>query len=488
MSSIKRNFIYNIMYQLLILILPLITAPYVARVLGTDGTGTYAYTYSIANYFILFAMLGLNNYGNRSIAKIRDDKEALSNTFWNIYALQFISAALAIVIYILYISFFLNDYWVVFIYQLVYVGSALFDINWFFFGIEQFKLTVMRNTVIKLLSVGLVFIFVKSAEDLWLYTLICAGGMMMSNLVLWPFLRQFVYFKKPEIKIIKTHIIPNFILFIPILALSLYKIMDKIMLGRMSGMIQVGFYDNSEKIINIPMGIIMALGVVMLPKMSNLAANKNIEQSRKYLEYSLHFIAFLAPALTFGIAGIAPEFALIFYGEEFAACGRIITVLSPIILFISLGNVIRTEYLIPNNKDKIFVISIIIGAIINLTMNILAIPKFGALGTAVATICAEASVAIVQTLAVWKSIPVRMYLNKVSVYAVIGTVMYLAIRVVASILGRSITTIAVEIIIGSMVYIILSFICLWFLKDDLLAGIITDIKKKVKKLTIIRNH
>jgi O-antigen/teichoic acid export membrane protein len=476
------------MYQLLILILPLITAPYVARVLGADGTGTYAYTYSIANYFILFAILGLNNYGNRSIAKIRDDKEELSKTFCNIYTLQFITAALAIVIYILYISFFLNDYWVVAICQLVYVGSALFDINWFFFGIEQFKLTVMRNTVIKLLSVGLVFLFVKSAEDLWMYTLIYAGGMMISNLVLWPFLRQFVYFKKPEIRIIKTHIIPNFILFIPILALSLYKIMDKIMLGRMSGMIQVGFYDNSEKIINIPMGIIMALGIVMLPKMSNLAANKNIEKSCKYLEYSLHFIAFLAPALTFGIAGIAPEFALIFYGEEFAACGSIITVLSPIILFISLGNVIRTEYLIPNNKDKIFVISIIIGAIINLTLNIFTIPKFGALGTAIATICAEASVAIVQTLAVWKSIPVRMYFNKVTVYAVIGTVMYLAIRIVASILGRSITTIAVEIILGSMVYIILSFLSLWLLKDDLLASIITGIKKRVEKLTIIRNH
>lgn len=488
MSSIKRNFTYNIMYQLLILILPLVTAPYIARVLGADGTGTYAYTYSIANYFILFAMLGLNNYGNRSIAIIREDKEELSNTFWNIYALQFISAALAIVIYILFIFFFLSDYWAVSIYQLIYVGSALFDINWFFFGIEQFKLTVMRNTAIKLLSVGLVFIFVKSAEDLWMYTLICAGGMMMSNLALWPFLRRFIYFKKPKIDIIKTHIIPNLILFIPIVALSFYKIMDKIMLGKMRGMVQVGFYDNSEKIINIPMGIIMALGTVMLPKMSNLAANKDIEQSRKYLEYSLQFIAFFAPALTFGIAGIAPEFASIFYGEEFAACGKIITFLSPIILFISLGNVVRTEYLIPNNKDKIFVISIIIGAIINLTINIFTIPKFGALGAAVATICAEASVAIVQTLAVWKSIPVRMYLNKVTVYAVIGTVMYLAIRIVARMLGKSITTIAVEIIVGSTIYVILSFLCLWILKDHLLAGILTDIKKKVKKLTIIRNH
>ncbi len=482
MNSIKRNLTYNITYQLLILILPLVTAPYVARVLGADGIGTYAYTYSIANYFVLFAMLGLNNYGNRSIAKIHEDKEELSNTFWNIYALQFISAALAIVIYILYLFCFLNDYGVVALYQLVYVGSALFDINWFFFGIEQFKLTVMRNTAIKLLSVGLIFIFVKSAKDLWLYTLICTGGIMISNLALWPFLKQFVYFKKPEIKIIKTHIIPNFILFIPIIALSLYKIMDKIMLGRMSGIIQVGFYDNSEKIINIPMGIIMALGTVMLPKMSNLAANKNIEQSRKYLEYSLQFIAFLAPALTFGIAGIAPEFALIFYGEKFAACGGIITSLSPIILFISLGNVVRTEYLIPNNKDKIFVISIIIGAIVNLIMNILIIPKFGAVGAAVATICAEASVAIVQALSVRKSIPIRMYLNKVTLYIVIGAVMYLFIRIIARALGISITTIAVEIIVGGMIYIILSFLCLWILKDDLLTGIITNIKKELKNL------
>lgn len=484
MSSIKKNFTYNIIYQLLILILPLVTAPYIARVLGVDGIGTYAYTYSIANYFIIFAMLGFNNYGNRSIAKIREDREELSNTFWNIFALQLFSATLSVLIYILYIFLFLKDNRVIAIYQLIYIGSALFDINWFFFGIEQFKLTVIRNIAIKLLSVGLVFIFVKTSEDLWMYTLICAVGMLMSNLALWPFLRQFVNFKKPELRTIKTHIIPNCILFIPIVALSFYKLMDKIMLGRMSGMMQVGFYDNSERIINIPLGIIMALGTVMLPKMSSLVASKNVEQSHKYLEYSLKFIAFLAPALTFGIAGIAPEFAIIFYGKEFAICGRIITLLSPIILFISLGNIIRMEYLIPNNKDRIFVFSIIIGAIINLTINIFIIPRFGAFGAAIATMCAEASVTLVQTLAVWRSIPIKTYLSKSVLYIVIGTVMYLVIRVVAISFNRSITTIVIEIILGGMLYIILSFATLWILRDDLLMVIVTNINRKSKKLTV----
>ena len=151
--SVKKNFIYNLSYQILIMILPLITTPYISRIIGPERNGIQSYTYSIVNYFVLFAMLGVNNHGNRSIAMVRNDKEKLKRTFMSIYSVQFIMSAIMIALYSIYIIFIAKENKIIFIIQAIYIISALLDINWFFFGIEQFKLTVIRNTIVKLTSV-----------------------------------------------------------------------------------------------------------------------------------------------------------------------------------------------------------------------------------------------------------------------------------------------------------------------------------------------
>ena len=289
MSNVKKNFIYNIMYQILVMILPLITAPYIARVLGTEGVGIYSYTYSVAYYFVLFAMLGLNNYGNRQVAKVRDDKDKLSKTFISIYCMQLITSAIMILCYIIYLMFFIKENLNIAIIQIIYLISTAFDINWFFFGLEKFKLTVTRNTIIKILTVICVFIFVKTRDDLYKYTLIMSIGTLISQLMIWPFVKKSVKFVKISIKDIFKHIKPCLILFIPVIAVSLYKIMDKVMIGNMSTMEQVGLYENSEKIVNILTALITALGTVMLPKISNLLANGEKEKSKQYIEKSMEF-------------------------------------------------------------------------------------------------------------------------------------------------------------------------------------------------------
>lgn len=166
MESVKKNFIYNVVYQILLVILPLITAPYIARTLGATAVGIYSYTNSIAYYFILFAMLGISNYGNISIASVRDNKEKLNKTFSTIYQLQFILFILAIVIYCIYSIFFVSENNLIFILQIFYVASGLLDISWLFFGLEQFKLTVFRNVVIKVITLVAMFLFVKNPDDL----------------------------------------------------------------------------------------------------------------------------------------------------------------------------------------------------------------------------------------------------------------------------------------------------------------------------------
>ena len=202
----KKNFIYNIIYQILIMILPLITVPYVSRKLGADGIGIYSYTYSIAYYFMIIAMLGLNNYGNRTIAKARDNKENVSKEFCSIYAMQLITSTLMIVSYYIYACIFNVKYRQITILQSLYVISSMFDINWFYFGIEKFKLTITRNTLIKVLSLILIFSFVKTPNDVWKYTVILAGSTLGSNLILFSFLRKYVKFVKIDRKDISiTH-------------------------------------------------------------------------------------------------------------------------------------------------------------------------------------------------------------------------------------------------------------------------------------------
>lgn len=273
MSSTKKNFLYNSAYQLLILLIPLITTPYLSRVLGANGVGTYSYYYSVSNYFVIFILLGLNNYGNRTIAKVRDCPEQLSKTFWQIYLMQFILGTVVNFLYLFYV-FFLSSNRIVSFTMWLYVLSGMFDINWFFFGIEKFKLTVTRNTIIKLLTTVLIFILVKKSSDVILYCLILTGGMFLSQIVVWPYLFKEVSVVKPDFSSILVHLKPNIFLFFTVIAVSVYKIMDKIMLGSMTSTVQVGYFESAEKLINVPIALIVSLGTVMLPKISNMIVNK----------------------------------------------------------------------------------------------------------------------------------------------------------------------------------------------------------------------
>ena len=455
-KSIKKNYFYNVAYQILILILPLITAPYISRVIGAEGLGIYSYTYSIAYYFALIGMLGVNNYGNRLIAKCRKNKSELSKRFWEIYSLQLITTVLALIIYIIYMLSITNEYKEYAIIQIIYIISECIDINWFFFGLEKFKLTVMRNTIIKLASVLCIFVFVKTKDDLVKYTFIMTITSLLSQLSLWIFVKKEIEFIKPKISEIKKHIKPNIILFIPVIAVSLYKVMDKIMLGNMTNVQNVGLYENAEKIIGIPLSLITALGTVMLPRMSNLLANNNSEKLYEYIRKSLVFSMFLAVPTIYGLIGIGTDFAPLFFGEEFIQTGIIIQYLAITIIFISIANVIRTQYLIPKEKDKIYVISTIAGAIVNLIMNYLLIPKYQTIGASIGTIFAEFAVFIIQILYVWKELKIKQYIPNLLSFLFKGFVMFIVVCLLNNISANVEIKIVIQIVSAIITYILLN--------------------------------
>ena len=479
-SSVKKNFFYQIIYELLVLILPFITSPYIARVLGAEGLGIYSYSYSIAYYFVLFSMLGLKNYGNRVIAQARDNENKLNRTFSSVLVIHIITSLICCAVYLVYVCSLEQDK-VYAAIQGAFVLSGLFDISWFYFGIEEFKLTVTRNTIIKILNVACVFLLVKDSDDLWKYCAIMAVGMLVGQLTLWIPLKKYVRIVKIRMDEVTIHLKPLFILFIPAIAVSLYKYMDKIMIGSMSSKIQLGYYENAEKVINIPMTIIASFGTVMLPKMSNLATSTNKKESMRYIALSMEFVMCLAFALAFGLAGVGKTFAPVFWGDGFYVSGTIIMGLAVTIPFVSFANVIRTQYLIPNKKDNEYLAAVIAGAIANLVVNWTLIPNCGAFGATIGTIVAEVTVCLIQSYVVRNELPLLRYFKSFFTFIVYGALMFIFVYFLGEILGTSIETLLLQIVVGAIVYCALSLIAFIIEKNEIVMEGINRFKRKVSQ-------
>lgn len=477
-SSIKKNLFFQTLYQVLTIILPLITAPYVARVVGAAGVGTYSYTYSIASYFALVAKLGINVYGNRTIAMVRDDPEKLNKTFSDLLAVHMGVGFLALAAYAGYIGFFAKEYHVIFIIQGLHILAEMLEVNWLNFGLENFQLTTTRNIAIRLLALVATFVFVKGPDDVVIYCAILAGSVIASEVVMWFFVHRYVKLVKPVWKDARKHIKPLLMFFVPSVAISLYRVMDKIMLGSMSNVTQVGFYENSEKIINLTVGLVTALGTVMMPRMSNLAAKGATEESRRYIHVSMRFIMIATLAMAFGISAVSTVFAPVFFGDEFAGCNVLIAGLSVSMPFVAFANVLRTQYLIPNKQDRVFQGSVISGAVVNLCANYLLIPSLQAMGAVIGTILAEATVCIIQAVACRKVLPIRRYLLETIPAFVAGAVMLVAVHLIGNAMGTSIPTLIVQVGAGVVLFVGLLGVYMLLTKDEMLGMLTSRLRRR----------
>ena len=454
-SSIKENLAYNMIYQIFNILLPLITAPYITRVLGATNLGVYSYTQAFANYFYLFAMLGVNNYGNRSIAMVRDDQKKLNQTFWEIYSFQLLIGVIVSLAYISYVFLSITSSRFIYILQYLYVLSGVFDINWACFGLEKFKLTAIRSMIVRIGMTVAVFMLVRDAGDLWVYTLILSLQYLISVIVIWPFVLKQISFVKVSWKGIVRHIKPNLMLFWPVIAVSIYNIMDKLMLGYISTEEEVAFYTYAERIISIPTTIILALDNVIMPRMSNLYATHAENKAIQLMDNVMMFAMFMSAAMAFGIAGVGESFATWFYGAEFARCGYFLILLSPTILFKGCAGALRTQYIIPTQKDNIYLISLVTGAFVNLVLNALLIPSMNGVGAIIGTIAAEFSVCIVQFFMTRKDIPIWKYVGDVIGYIVAGFIMYIIVTLLDGVFKIEIVTLVVQVVVGGIVYILL---------------------------------
>lgn len=470
MRSLKANFLWNASYQVLRIITPLITMPYLSRVLGATRLGTFSYTYSIATWFTLFCILGLNQYGNRAIARVRDDCIALSRTFWSIYIMQIITSIITTISYIIY-AIISRSYFLYTVIWAIWVVSEAANIGWLFFGLEEFKITVVRNFTVRILTVVAIFALVHDEDDLWMYCLIQSAGSALSYLVLLPFLRGKVRFYRPKVYEVLAHFIPNLRLFAPIVAISFYTQLDKVLLGNLTTeMAQVSFFDYSEKISQIPLAIVQALGTAMLPRMSSVISKGAEDQARHYLDISIWFASIMSFGFMFGIIAVAREFIPLYLGDEYLPCIALTMAIAGMIPLIAWSNAIGVQYLVPKGEDFKYTVSVIVGAVVNVAANIVLIPSIQAMGAVVSTLISEGVVAFIQCYYVREELPLRKYIVDAIPYFIIGAVMLIAVRIFATkfaLLGAF--GLIAEVVLGVFIYIVLSFLWLIIKRDKRLS-------------------
>ena len=448
--SLVSNYIYNLSYQILILITPLITAPYVSRVLGSEGIGKYSYAQSIVTYFILFGTVGTNIYGQREIAYAQSDLQKRSNKFFEIIILRFITLSLSI---LLYISIFINKSQDVIIYKilLIEIISCIFDITWFFQGLEEFKKIVLRNTAIKFVSIVLIFLLVKNADDLPMYTLCSTLPILLGNISLWVYLPK--YLLRPNKIKLNNHILSIISLFIPQIATEVYTVLDKIMLGSMSSNIaEVGFYTQSQRLIKMSLCVVTSLGTIMLSRMSHAFFEKNHEVIKNSIYNSFKFVFFIGSPIMIGIAGISINFVPWFFGDGFEKVSILMIITSPIILLIGMSNVIGRQYLLPTNQDKKFTKSVIVGASVNVVLNFIMIPSIGSVGAVISTLISETCVTVTQIIFIRKELKISEVLKQTNSYIIISLIMGIVVYLLGNALPPSIITTMVQIIVGIIIY------------------------------------
>lgn len=475
-KSISKNYIYNVSYQLLTLITPFITTPYLSRVLGPHGIGIYSYTTSIVSYFILLSSLGIANYAQREIAYNQDNPQIQSRTFFEINLLRIILVSISLGVYYLTIIHFPDDHLVYWI-QALNIIAVLFDISWFFQGLEEFGKIVFRNFVIKVLSVVLIFVLIHNPDDLNKYIFLLGFMNILSGISIWFYLPRYLV-KVPwkEIKIFRNFSI-IIQLFLPQVAIQIYTVLDKTMIGAITGSpLENGYYEQAEKVVKLSLTIVTSLGTVMMPRIAYSYAHGKIDAIKEDMMRSYRFVWFLTIPMFFGFIAISSNFVPWFFGPGYEKVVPLMQILSGLVIAIGLSNVTGIQYLLPTNQQNKLTLSVVIGAITNFVLNLLLIPHLQSIGAAIASIIAECVVTGVQFYIVRNVFSIVNIIASMKKYFISGCIMFAAIFTLAFILPPSIIHTFIIIAIGLGCYLGL----LSLLKDSMLYMAINKIKNKVR--------
>lgn len=474
--KVVKNYLYNVGYQVLAIIVPLITSAYVSRVLRPEGVGANSFTNSIIQYFILFANMGIGYYGNRQIAYVREKKDQMSKTFWEIQIVKTIMTLYSFVAFEVFMIFYTRQPEYMWAQSLNLIAVA-FDISWFYEGIEDFKVTVLKNSLVKVLSMIAIFVFIKGPNDVTLYIVVLALSTFLGNLTLWPNIRRDL--DSVSIKALNPwqHFLPMAELFIPQIATQVYVQLNKTMLGVMVNETASGYYQYSDNLVKLILALVTATGTVMLPHVANAVSHGDMHKVNKMLYKSFDFVSALSFPMMFGLAAISLTLAPKYYGPGYDPVGPAMMIESIVILIIAWSNVLGVQYLLPIHRQKQFTWSVTLGAIVNLILNIPLIKIGGLNGAMWSTVISEIAVTSYQIWAVRDLLNFKELFLDSWKYCVAGILMFIPVFWMNLHLPQSWVMLSIEVLIGVLIY----GVVIWILRASILDEARRLIKKNIHK-------
>lgn len=479
-KSIKKNFIYNTVLRVLNIIFPLITFPYIARILSADGIGKVDFSLSVMQYFVLISQIGIPLYAIRECAKHRDDKDKLTKTVQEILIINLV------MIVVSYSLFFItlisidkfNDYNTLLLIMSINIIATNIGVEWYYEAIEEYRYIAIRSFFVKLVSLVLVFTLIRQENDYFIYGCITVFSISLGyvyNFV--NFIRQIRLFKRYSNYDFKRHIKPIILLFGMNISVSVYLNLDKVLLGFLASNRSVGLYVAANRIIKVVLALVTSLGVVLLPRMSYYIENKKEPEVKRLIRKAIDFILMISLPAAVGIIFMAREIILLFAGNDYADAISTIRILSPILIAIAISNLIGIQVLMSYGKEKITLFSTVIGAVVNFILNIVLIPVLQHNGAAIAALTAEIVVVLTQVLLAYSYIKGNVNYKNIAHYLVGGLLICLSCYLIRYFnMGMLISTI-VSVVVSFFVY----FVYLWLVRNELVFEMYKKLSSKLRR-------
>lgn len=458
-NSLKFNIILSSIHQLLTLFLPLVTAPYVSRVLGAEGTGIFSYTSSIQAYFTIFAALGTGVYGVREIARNRNNKKQYSTLFWEIELLTVLTSSVAIILWLLW-AVFSKEFQLIYLILTLNLFAVLFDISWFYTGLEQFVYTIGLNALFKIFGTIAIFTFIKAPSDLNAYIFIIASTSLLSSISLWIYLPKILVKVSLNTLSLKGHLKQTLIYFVPTIATSIYTVLDKTMIGVITqNANENGYYEQATKIINILKSITFtALNSVLGARIAYLFSEKKYDEIKSRIALSLDFIFFIGMAFFFGLLSVSETFVPIFFGQGYDQVIYLLYVFSPIVVIIGVSNCLGSQYYTPAGLRSQSAKYIIIGSVLNLLLNLVFIPVFRSKGAVISSVLAESLITFLYVKNSNGYVDFKQLASYFNPRFIAGFIMYLIVLFIKQYLPNDLLGLLIQVLIGGMTYFMITYL------------------------------
>ncbi|MCT7681379.1 MAG: oligosaccharide flippase family protein [Lactobacillus crispatus] len=469
------NILYNAVYQIFIVLVPLITVPYLSRVLGPKTYGIYSSVNNTVQFLMIFCILSVSYVGMRTISRTRTygTPQELTNAFWGLWYFQGIAGIITILVTVFVATVFHVQYWFYILLMVPYLISAQVDISWFFQGLADFGRVVLKNTAVKLVSVVLILLWVKSPADLWKYLLIMSVSTMLGSFVFWFDIWRYVGKPIAHFYKFKQTAIAIGTLMIPQIATQIYTLLDKPILGWFSNSTQVSFYDNSQRISNMILGVITSISLVIMPKM----ASEGKKAQKIVMKKSLEATVMLGTLFAVIIMANTKQFVPFFFGNKYVPMTPLMFWFTLTIIMIPTGGVFANQFALANQRDKDYAVPVVIGAILEIVLSYLLDRPYGAGGAMIAILITEAVVLILRLWVVRDGYEFSYVFHDVPKYLLIA-VLTLAIGMfMPNIIPSAFFDMAFKSIVMLIIYLTLMFLFKLDFNDDIVKLIKNFLKR-----------